>query len=209
MRLLAKWDIPFLVGGGYALAQRLSIVSHTKDFDVFLLPADAPRALRAFQQAGFRAELVFEHWLGKVYHEAYFVDLIFNSGNAHCRVDAGWFEHAAPAVVFGEPARLCPIEETIWQKAFICERERLRRCRCQPPVAGFRPGPGLVPAPGSLRQVLAVLFAHLVLFGFVYPGEEGAVPGWVMDELTRRLREEKPIGRAASVWAPCCRGPST
>ena len=44
-----------------------------------------------------------------------------------------------------------------------------------------------------------VLFAHLVLFGFIYPGERDAVPSWVIRELSDRLRHEAeepaPAGR--------------
>src|SRR3954465_312467 len=36
-----------------------------------------------------------------------------------------------------------------------------------------------------------MLLSHLVTFGFVYPGRRDAVPGWVMEELLRRLGEEE------------------
>lgn len=35
-----------------------------------------------------------------------------------------------------------------------------------------------------------VLLNHLVLFGFIYPSEQGVVPEWVMHELLRRLQDE-------------------
>jgi hypothetical protein len=35
-----------------------------------------------------------------------------------------------------------------------------------------------------------VLLSHLVLFGFVYPGERDKIPRKVMDELMRMLRRE-------------------
>jgi hypothetical protein len=35
-----------------------------------------------------------------------------------------------------------------------------------------------------------VLLSHLILFGFIYPGQRGAIPAWVSDELTRRLQAE-------------------
>jgi hypothetical protein len=35
-----------------------------------------------------------------------------------------------------------------------------------------------------------VLLSHLVLFGYVYPGERARVPRWVMDELLQRLHAE-------------------
>jgi hypothetical protein len=35
-----------------------------------------------------------------------------------------------------------------------------------------------------------VLLSHLVLFGFIYPGERSLIPRWLMDALTERLRAE-------------------
>jgi hypothetical protein len=34
------------------------------------------------------------------------------------------------------------------------------------------------------------LFAHLVLFGFIYPSQRSQVPAWVMAELSGRMAEE-------------------
>jgi hypothetical protein len=35
-----------------------------------------------------------------------------------------------------------------------------------------------------------LLLSHLVLFGFIYPGQRDRVPAWIMDELLERLRRE-------------------
>jgi len=35
-----------------------------------------------------------------------------------------------------------------------------------------------------------LLLAHLVMFGFIYPNERDIIPGWVLDELTGRLKAE-------------------
>ncbi|HUG23954.1 hypothetical protein [Piscinibacter sp.] len=35
-----------------------------------------------------------------------------------------------------------------------------------------------------------MLLSHLVLFGFVYPGERSRVPAWLMNELVERLQKE-------------------
>jgi hypothetical protein len=200
IRLLNEWEIPFLVGGAYALAERTGIVRHTKDFDVFLLPEDARPAVRAFRRAGFRAELTFEHWLGKVFHRDDFVDLIFSSGNGVSRVDPEWFERSAPATVFGEPVRLCPVEEVIWQKAFICERERFDGADINHLLLAFGDQIDWNRLLARFGPHWRMLLSHLVMFGFAYPSEQGAVPRWVLDELTRRLREEMPSERRV------CRG---
>jgi hypothetical protein len=33
-----------------------------------------------------------------------------------------------------------------------------------------------------------VLYAHLILFGFIYPGQQTLIPRRVLEELARRLR---------------------
>jgi hypothetical protein len=35
-----------------------------------------------------------------------------------------------------------------------------------------------------------VLLSHLVIFGFVYPGDRTSIPQWVMDQLLARLQKE-------------------
>src|SRR4051794_37395457 len=49
--IMEKAGIPFLVGGAYALQRYTGISRHTKDFDIFVRPTDAQRALKAFEDA--------------------------------------------------------------------------------------------------------------------------------------------------------------
>ena len=124
LHTLAGSGIPFLVGGAYALQHYTGIVRHTKDFDIFVRPADAERTLRALGDAGYRTERTHPHWLGKAFADDAFVDVIYRSGNGLCEVDDDWFEHAVPEEVLGVRVGLCPPEEVVWAKAFIMERER-------------------------------------------------------------------------------------
>jgi hypothetical protein len=48
-----------------------------------------------------------------------------------------------------------------------------------------------------------VLYSHLILFGFIYPGERSRIPSWVMEELSQRLQHE--INSAAGA-EPLCQG---
>jgi hypothetical protein len=190
VHLLNEAGLPFLVGGAYALTHYTGIVRHTKDFDVFVRPADCRRALGVFAHQGYRTELTFAHWLGKVFSGEDFVDVIFSSGNGVARVDDEWFEQSMPATFLGEPVRLCPVEEMIWSKSFVCERERFDGADIN----------HLLRARGAeldWQRLLArfgthwrMLLAHLVMFGFVYPSDRDTVPGWVMAELTSRLRAD-------------------
>ncbi len=190
IRTLAEAQVPSLVGGAYALAHYTGIVRHTKDFDVFLRQADVGRALQALADVGFRTELTFPHWLGKAFMGEDFVDLIFSSGNGVAKVDDEWFAHGTPARFLGEAVTLMPPEEMIWSKAFVVERERYDGADI---IHLIRAAGRDLDWPRIVRRFgpyWRVLLSHLVLFGFVYPGERDAVPAAVMNELTERLTRE-------------------
>jgi hypothetical protein len=151
-----------------ALNLYTGIKRDTKDLDIFVRPEDCPAALRLWSQAGYETEMVFEHWLAKAYSDGAFVDLIFSSGNGIARVDDSWFRHAISAEVLGIQVSVCPVEETIWSKSFVMERERydgadiahlLRACgpqidwRASPRSSG----PGWEPAPQSPGFILLYL----------------------------------------------------
>jgi Uncharacterised nucleotidyltransferase len=200
LEALDDGGVPFLVGGAIALAAYCGIRRNTKDLDLFVRERDAPRALDVLARVGFRTEATFPHWLSKAHADGHFIDVIFNSGNGEAPVDAEWFENAVPANVFGVAVAVCPAEETIWSKAFVMERERFDGAD----VAHL-----LLSCASTLdwRRLLRrfgghsrVLLAHVILFGYVFPGESGRVPRWVMDELCARAQSK--VGADARV----CRG---
>src|SRR5262249_15911864 len=143
------------------------------------------------------------HWLGKAHNGEDFVDFIFSSGNGVAKVDDGWFDHAQPGSLLGEPVRLSPVEEIIWSKSYVCERERFGGadiCHLIRPQGRKLDWQGLVRRFGRhWRMVLA----HLILFGFVYPGERAIIPAAVMEELTGRLQKEN---RSGAPDTRVCRG---
>ena len=110
LAILKEANVPTLVGGAYAYARYTGIERHTKDFDVFIREEDFPRAAKAFEDAGYDAELTFPHWLGKAFHNDDFVDLIFSAGNGVAAVDDRWFEHAVKDQVFGVDVELIPAD---------------------------------------------------------------------------------------------------
>jgi hypothetical protein len=204
MAALREAGVPFLVGGAYALARYTGIHRHTKDFDVFLRRRDLDRALAALEGAGLQIERPFPHWLAKAYEGDLFVDLIYSSGNGVAEVDDLWFEHAEEGEVLEVSARLCPAEEIIWSKSFIMERERYDGAD----VAHLLLRRGQALDWNRLLRHFSgpdarVLLGHLILFGYIYPGERGNVPRWVMDELLARLAADG----AAPAPERLCRGP--
>lgn len=197
IRALMEENVPFLVGGAYALAVYAGIERHTKDFDIFVRPRDAQWALDALGAAGYRTEMTFPHWLGKAYGDDDFIDVIFSSGNGVAVVDDEWFEHSVEAEVLGLPLRLCPAEEIIWSKAFIDERERYDGADVAHLLRARGPELDWDRLMRRFSDRWRVLLSHLVLFGFIYPGERDRIPRQVMLELLGRLERdvhEEPNG---------------
>ena len=201
--ILEEADIPVLIGGAFAQEYFTGISRDTKDLDLFITEADLPRALAALGQRGYRTEITFDHWLAKAFNNdgTTFVDIIFNSGNGLCKVDEGWFDYAREGQAFGRRVKFCPVEESLWQKAFIMERERydgadvahLLRAQAEHLDWGrvlYRFG-----------EHWRVLFSHVVLFGYIYPHERSKIPAWVQHKLLDLFFKE--IGRDASGASVC------
>jgi hypothetical protein len=194
-RVLAELNaagIPFLVGGGHALERFLGIGRSVKDLDLFMRERDVEAALaRVGAPLGYRTEVTFPHWLAKVIRAGDdHIDVIFNSGNSVCPVDDDWFRHATPATVMGQPVRLCPVEETIWSKAFVMERERYDGAD----IAHLIHARASEIDWGRLARRFGthwrVLLSHLILFGFIYPSERRRIPDALMRRCLHLLEQE-------------------
>jgi hypothetical protein len=197
LAILEEANVPTLVGGAYAYARYTGIERHTKDFDVFIRREDFNRAAWAFQKAGYKSELTFPHWLGKAFHNDDFVDLIFSAGNGVAAVDDRWFEHAVKDQVFGVDVELIPAEEMIWSKGLIMERERFDGADVAHVLRAVGEKLDWERLLERYGPYWRALYAHVVLFGFIYPSDRGKVPAWVMDELGRRMHAETHDAAAA------------
>jgi hypothetical protein len=85
---------------------------------------------------------------------------------------------------------LCPIEEVIWTKSFVMERERYDGADICHLIEAQGPNIDWKRLLDRYGPNWRVLLGHLVHYGFVYPAERDAVPGWVMNELVARLQRE-------------------
>ena len=116
-------------------------------------------------------------------------------------MDDSWFDRARDDELLGVPVKLCAPEEMIWMKAYIMERERfdgadivhiLRCCAAEIDWTHLvrRFGPDW-----------RVLLSHLILFGYIYPGERARIPAAIVEDLITRLRSE---ARTAGPERLCC-----
>ena len=204
IQVIQEKGIEFLVGGAFAFVRYTGIGRDTKDLDLFIRRVDWDAAAAALAEQGIDTELTFPHWLGKAYggrQREFFVDLIFSGGNGVAEVDDEWFTYAVRDESLGFPVRLMPVEEMIWSKAFLMERERfdgadvLHLVRARQQEINW---PRLLSRFGEHWRVL---LSHLVLFPYVYPNEPA--PQQVIDDLLDRAKSEPTADEGIRL----CRGP--
>ena len=196
---LAEGDVPFLIGGAFAFCRHAGIDLRTKDLDLMIEQRTWPALARVLRSQDIYTTLKFPHWLGKALSPDGQVDIIFNSGAGVSPVDATWFSYGIRATVLGHRVRLCPVEELIWSKAFVMERERFDGADVLHLIRARAHDMDWERLRHRFRGHEPVLLAHLILFRYVYPSERQRIPAWLMQDLQR--------GDAATTRGPkVCRG---
>lgn len=190
MHVLHRERAPYLVGGAYAFERYTGVARHSKDFDIFVRQSDAERVLCALATLGCHTEVTFPHWLGKAIRGKDFVDVIYASGNGVAVVDDLWFDHATRSQVLGVDTLLIPAEEMIWSKAFIMERERFDGADVAHILHARADELDWERLMWRFDRHWRVLYAHLVLFGFIYPGERARIPRAVLRRFAADLDQE-------------------
>lgn len=190
LKILTQAQIPFLIGGAYAFERYTGIARHTKDLDIFTRPADVQPILDVFAQAGYQTEFAVPHWLAKAHYGDNFVDIIFNSAHGYLPVSEVWFEHAVQDEVLGMPVQICGPEEMIWSKAYVMARDRFDGADVAHLILAYGDRLDWARLLAQFNDHWPVLFSHLVLFSFIYPGERSRIPTWVMRQLSQKLEQE-------------------
>jgi hypothetical protein len=196
-------EVPYLVGGGYAMAYYTGIARNTKDLDLFIREADRDRCLSTLAAAGYKTEFFYEFWISKAIHGEAFIDILYNSGNGLCVVDDDWFRHAVEIDVHGYHTLLVPPEEQIWSKAFVQDRDRFDGATS---ITSFCGKANQWTGARLLHRFAGherVLLAHLLLFGYAFPSERDCMPTWVLDQLNATAAAMSP-----KVLDKICFGPN-
>lgn len=188
--ILNQARLPFLIGGAYAFERYTGIARHTKDLDIFVRPDDVHSILDVFAEAGYQTEVAVSHWLAKAYHGENFVDIIFNSAHGCLPVTDSWFEYAIQEEVFGMPVKICAPEEMIWSKAYVMARDRFDGADVAHLILAYGEQMDWERLVSQFGDHWRVLFSHLVMFGFIYPGERSRIPAWVMQQFCQKLQQE-------------------
>jgi hypothetical protein len=81
LEVVKQANVPFAIGGGYAVNIHAGIDRFTKDLDIFCKPGDFPRILNRFAELGYETRVEDERWLAKIIRGPDTVDVIFGASN--------------------------------------------------------------------------------------------------------------------------------
>lgn len=205
IEMLRECGVEFMLGGAFALRHYTGIARDTKDLDVFCHSSDYPKILKHFGDRGFQTELTDVRWLAKVFRDDYYVDIIFDTPNAICRVDEDWFQHATDGSFEDLPVKIVPAEELIWCKIYVQNRERFDGADVNHIIMRHGKNLDWKRLFSRFDQHWHLLLAQIITFQFVYPSDyQEIIPKWLFDELIARAKDQYDI---PSPVARVCRGP--
>ncbi|MGN6553155.1 MAG: nucleotidyltransferase [Verrucomicrobiota bacterium] len=127
MNAVRAAGIPFMLGGGFSMAIYTGRWRNTKDIDLYIRQEDREAAAAVLAGIGFQdyfRQLPYDRkWIYRSTRDGVIVDLIWGMANQRAQVDDHWFS-AAPAISFkGESLSVIPIEEFVWCKLYIMQRD--------------------------------------------------------------------------------------
>lgn|SRR5512133_2187692 len=119
--------IPFMLGGGFALAAFTGRWRDTKDIDFYIHPQDRDAAVQTLTKAGFAdyySRLAYDRkWIYRSTRSDVIVDIIWSMANQRAQVDSLWFERAGSVKLRDLELLVVPREEFMWCKLYIMQRD--------------------------------------------------------------------------------------
>lgn len=202
--LLNKNNIPFLIGGTFAVREYTGINRDTSDLDIFCKAGDILDILKLVSEAGYKTELADDRWLGKAYFKKDVIDFIFDTPQGVCPVDDSWFLCLYPVTLFEQQANLIPPEELIWSKSYRQDRFKYEGPDVNHLILKLGEKLDWNHLLSRMEPHWEILFAHLLNFRFIYPSQRNIPPRWLIEELIHRLQLQlsSPLPKAK-----VCRGP--
>ncbi len=188
--LLAK-NLPFMIGGTYALTYFTGIERPTKDIDIVTTEKEYPRILKILSESGFHTKLheVELNWLAKVYKGEYFTDIMFSERNGLHTVDETWLAHARDGTILERNVKLIPVEELIRSKAYIQNRDRNDSADVIHLILQQGKKLDWNILFEKMEPHWEILASFLFQFLFIYPSERKVIPNWIIEKLMEKAKD--------------------
>lgn len=171
LEILNRAQIPFVLGGAFAVYLHAGVRRDTKDLDVFLQPKDLKQALDLFAEAGYRTEISSPHWLAKVFHGPYFSDLLFGFWNGRLKTIQNWLERSKPANFDGMTVSLISLEDLIYSKIYLAGRDRFDGADIVHLIRNAKERIDWTLVIDQLGDDSILLLWYLLFYDYIYPGQ--------------------------------------
>jgi hypothetical protein len=122
-------QIQFAVGGSLAMAGYGGGLLRTpKDLDLYIAPEDKEQLIQVLNDLGFadyhEKQPYDRNWIYRATRQDVLVDVIWQMANGRAKVDAAWLLRGPLIRWVGNDLRLVAIEELIWSKLYVLQRDR-------------------------------------------------------------------------------------
>jgi len=201
LRLLTTAQIPFVVGGAWAVEHWVRLSRPTPDLDLMIEPMAIDRGVQAMCQHG-------AHLLGRDTMQVRLslggaeIDLVHHFAQGEYVVDGSWRQYGLPGYIFDVATLFAAPADLIWSKVFVASRHRFDGSDVVHLIRSAHRTIDWQRLRARLNPCPELLLAYLNLFEFCYPGERSAIPEWLWNDLFATLDTlEEPSG------PPICRGP--
>jgi hypothetical protein len=175
--------VPIAVGGGLAFSAYAQRWRSTKDIDFYILHRHVEEMIDVVRGAGFQdyyEQLPYDRrWIYRAHRDGLIVDLIWSMANYLAETDAGWLTGGAELQIRGTTVKLLPIEELIWAKLYVLQRDR---CDWPDLLNLIYVQAAQIDWSRLLARIghdLRLLGGVLSVFSWLCPGRAQAVPAWV------------------------------
>jgi hypothetical protein len=195
IQALRKAGIRFLLGGGFALAAYVGRWRNTKDIDFYIMREDRDRAVEALSKAGFEdyfSKLPYDrNWIYRSTRNGLIVDIIWAMANQRAQTDEIWFQRSRPITVRGEPLSVVPMEEFLWCKLYIMQRDHCDWTDVFNLIYAIGPQLNWAHLLTRLEEDWPLLKGVLTVFGWLCPARARKLPR----SLTKKLELPEPMRR--------------
>ena len=180
---LRRSNLPFMVGGSYALMHYMGTKKTVKDLDIVCRPVDASKILKSAKQAGLKTEFTYKAWLGKIFNEKDYIDVIFRTSNKRIEVQKDWFKYGRSHILFGEEVLMLSPEDVIVNKMYVFGRDCYHGHDIYKLVHKMGSGLDWKRIWRAIKKDWQILEAHIILFDFVFPQDREKIPQWLRSEV--------------------------
>ena len=175
-------QIPFAIGGAFAVATYTGYWRNTKDLDIYVLPEHKDRMIAMLGDLGlvdyFPTNGYDRWWIYRATRDDVIVDVIWAMANHRAQIDGLWM--SGPEVTLhGRRLKSLPAEALIWDKLYIMQRER-----CDWPDVWnllYYAGPDVnwEYLLSRIGEDIPLLAGALSVFRWLSPGRAKDLPGWL------------------------------